>query len=156
MRYEQIKEGVEYGDLQSLVKNIVSIAEFEPKTGIDNDVVVIGFYVDDESPAQDLGTFLERGVAEILDTEVSPNPDDEGYYMVFVEIDNDENGLVDVVEGFDEIDLLLKKHQKKIISIDSKHVMEFVQVSNYLKLKKKSVIYVSFFFLLFSFANFLL
>ena len=90
MRYEQIKEGVEYGDLQSLVKNIVSIAEFEPKTGIDNDVVVIGFYVDDESPAQDLGTFLERGVAEILDTEVSPNPDDEGYYMVFVEIDNDE------------------------------------------------------------------
>lgn len=98
MRYEQIKEGVEYGDLQSLVKNIVSIAEFEPKTGTDNDVVVIGFYVDDEAPAQDLGTFLERGVAEILDTEVSPNPDDEGYYMVFVEIDNDEKLMENVFE----------------------------------------------------------
>ena len=58
---------------------------------------------------------------------------------VFSEIDNDENGLVDVIEGFDEIDLLLKKHQEKIISIDSKHVMEFVQVSNYLKLKKKNI-----------------
>ena len=46
---------------------------------------------------------------------------------------------MDVIEGFDEIDLLLKKHQGKIISIDSKHVMEFVQVSNYLKLKKKNI-----------------
>lgn len=58
---------------------------------------------------------------------------------VFSEIDNDGNGLVDVIEGFDEIDLLLKKHQEKIISIDSKHVMEFVQVSNYLKLKKENI-----------------
>lgn len=58
---------------------------------------------------------------------------------VFSEIDKDGNGLVDVIEGFDEIDLLLKKHQKEIISIDSKHVMEFVQVSNYLKLKKKNI-----------------
>ncbi|MDC1456949.1 hypothetical protein N8351_05250 [Flavobacteriaceae bacterium] len=58
---------------------------------------------------------------------------------VFSEIDKDGNGLVDVIEGFDEIDLLLKKHQGKIISIDSKHVMEFVQVSNYLKLKKKNI-----------------
>ena len=58
---------------------------------------------------------------------------------VFSEIDKDGNGLVDVIEGFDEIDLLLKKHQEKIISIDSKHVMEFVQVSNYLKLKKKNI-----------------
>ena len=98
MKYEQIKEGVEYGDLQSLVKNIVSIAEFEPKTGTEDEVVVVGFYVDDESPAQDLGTFLERGVAEILDTEVSPNPDDEGYYMVFVEVDNNENLMTNVFE----------------------------------------------------------
>ena len=58
---------------------------------------------------------------------------------IFGEIDKDGNGLVDIIEGFDEIDLLLKKHQEKIILIDSKHVMEFVQVSNYLKLKKKNI-----------------
>ena len=98
MRYEQIKEGVEHGDLRSLVKPIVSIAEFEPKTGTEEDVIVVGFYVDDEKPGQDLGTFLERGVADILDTEVSPNPDDEGYYMVFVEVANDEDLMYNIFE----------------------------------------------------------
>ena len=31
MRYEQIKEGVEYGDLETLVDSTVSVAEFKPK-----------------------------------------------------------------------------------------------------------------------------
>ena len=36
---------------------------------------------------------------------------------VFSEIDKDGNGLVDVIEGFDEIDLLLKKHQEKLFQL---------------------------------------
>ena len=51
MRYEQIKEGVEYGDLETLVDSTVSVAEFKPKTGTEEDVIVIGFYVKDEAPA---------------------------------------------------------------------------------------------------------
>lgn len=90
MKYAQILEGVEYGDLQSLVSNTVSVAEFEPKTGTEDDVVVVGFYCKDEAPAQDLASFIEKSVVDILDTEVSPNPDEEGYYMVFVEVENEE------------------------------------------------------------------
>ena len=76
MRYEDIKEGVEYGDLQTLVDNTVSIAEFKPKTGTEEDVIVLGFFVKDEEPAKDLAKFIERGVTPMLDTEVSPNPND--------------------------------------------------------------------------------
>ena len=35
---------------------------------------------------QDLAFFMEKGATDILDTEVSPNPDDDGNYLVFVEI----------------------------------------------------------------------
>ena len=90
MKYAQILEGVEYGDLASLITTRVSIAEFEPKTGSENDVVVIGFYCDDEAPAQDLASFIEKSAADVLDTEVSPAADEDGYYMCFVEVDNED------------------------------------------------------------------
>jgi|TARA_B110000495_G_C22760090_1_gene445096 hypothetical protein len=90
MKYEDIKEGVEYGDLESLVDTTVSIGEFKPKTGTEEDVIVIGFYVKDEAPAMDLAKFIERGATPMLDTEVSPNPNDVGMYIVFVEVENED------------------------------------------------------------------
>lgn len=109
MKYSQILEGVEYGDLQSLVSTNVSIAEFEPKTGSDNDVVVIGFFCKDEEPANDLASFIEKSVVDILDTEVSPNADENGFYLVFVEIENEDImtkvfGLLEDVSRLTEIE----------------------------------------------------
>lgn len=98
MRFKQLNEGVEHGDLQSLVKNVVSVGEFEPKTGTEDEIMVVGFYCDDEKPANDLAKFIERGITGALDTEVSPNPDDEGYYMVFVEIENNADSMKNVFE----------------------------------------------------------
>ena len=79
-----ITEGLRPGDLEHLVSSTISINEFEPKSG--DDVVVIAFYVKDEEPADDLASFIERGTHDILDTEVSPAPDENGNYLVFVEI----------------------------------------------------------------------
>jgi len=90
MKYEEFNEGVEYGDLESLVDTTVSIGEFKPKTGTEEDVIVIGFYVKDEAPAMDLAKFIERGATPMLDTEVSPNPNDVGMYIVFVEVENED------------------------------------------------------------------
>ena len=66
------------GDLHGTLKPKVSIDEFEPKAGEDNDVIVVAFYLDDEDPAKDLNTFIQRGFIDTLDVEVSPNTDDEG------------------------------------------------------------------------------
>lgn len=94
MKYSHIiKEGIERNDLDSLILPKLSIGEFEPKTGNTNEVLVLGFYLKDESPAQDLARFIEKSVIDVLDTEVSPNPDDSGLYMVFVEINNDSDSM---------------------------------------------------------------
>lgn len=105
MKISQINEGVEYGDLQSLVSSDVSVAEFEPKTGSNNDVVVIGFYCKDEAPAEDIASFIEKSTVDILDTEVSPNPDENGFYLVFVEVTN-ENLMETVLELLDDVSRL--------------------------------------------------
>lgn len=106
MKISTIMEGVEYGDLQSLVLSRISVAEFEPKLGSEDDVVVIGFYITDEAPANDLAKFLERGSMDVLDTEVSPNPDEEGNYMVFVEVENTDDLMSKVFELAIETDRL--------------------------------------------------
>ena len=110
MKFTQINEGVKYNELKSLVSSKITVADFEPKIGNVNDVTVVAFYVKDESPANDLARFIERGVIEILDTEVSPTADENGMYLVFVEIKNEDlmrkvfeilediTGLVDIEE----------------------------------------------------------
>src|ERR1019366_7784095 len=41
-------------------------------------------------PAADLNTFIQRGFIDTLDVEVSPNTDEEGHYLVFVEMSRDD------------------------------------------------------------------
>lgn len=133
MKYTQILEGVEYGDLQSLVSNTVSVAEFEPKTGTEDDVVVVGFYCKDEAPAQDLASFIEKSVVDILDTEVSPNPDEEGYYMVFVEVENEQImtkvlALLDDVSRLTDIESWeLDFYEGASIKVEMKQIKEWLK-----------------------------
>lgn len=78
------------GDLAGTVLPDVSIDEFEPKAGNESEVIVVAFYLDDQNPADDLNTFIQRGAIDTLDVEVSPNTDEEGRYLVFVEMSRDE------------------------------------------------------------------
>lgn len=55
------------------------------------------------------------------------------------ELDKDGNGVVDDIEDNNDFDLLLKKHQQKIIEINRDYIKEFVKVSSYLKNKKKNI-----------------
>lgn len=72
-------------DLDGLVLDTISIDEFYPK--VDDTAMVLAFFVTDEYPAQDLSRFIEFGPVEVLDVEVSPSPDENGNYLVFVEMD---------------------------------------------------------------------
>ena len=77
-------------DLKNTILPTVSIDEFEPKAGDNENVIVVAFYLTDEDPAADLNTFIQRGVIDTLDVEVSPNTDDDGRYLVFVEMARDD------------------------------------------------------------------
>jgi len=79
-----------HGDLAGTVLKHVSIDEFEPKAGEDADVIVVAFYLTDSAPAEDLNTFIQRGFVDTLDVEVSPNTDEDGRYLVFVEMSRND------------------------------------------------------------------
>ena len=78
------------GDLFGTILSDVSIDEFEPKAGNDSNVIVVAFYINDKDPAEDLNTFIQRGYIDTLDVEVSPSTDEDGHYLVFVEMSRDD------------------------------------------------------------------
>jgi hypothetical protein len=84
------------GDLKNVVLKKLSIDEFEPKTGDAKEVLVLGFQVTESNVGEDLYGFLNGAVVEVRDIEVSPNPNDNGYYMVFVEMDRKEGVVEDI------------------------------------------------------------
>lgn len=84
------------GDLKQVVLKKLSIDEFEPKTGDAKDVLVLGFQVTESAVGDDLYGFINGTPIEIRDVEVSPNPNDDGYYMVFVEMDRNENVIENI------------------------------------------------------------
>ena len=78
------------GDLAGTILPDVSIDAFQPKAGDEKDVIVVAFYLNDQDPAEDLNTFIQRGYIDTLDVEVSPSTDEEGRYLVFVEMSRDD------------------------------------------------------------------
>lgn len=95
-----INEGLSRHSLRHLVMPIVSIDEYESKID-DRRVIVTAFFVRDQDPASDLSSFIEKSSIRPLDTEVSPAPTDDGWYVVFVEMgrgDDYPKRLVDMLE----------------------------------------------------------
>lgn len=58
---------------------------------------------------------------------------------VLSDLDQDNNGQLDFIEGGDDYLPLLKKHQSKIIEIDRTYIQQFIKVSNYLTQKKQNL-----------------
>lgn len=91
---KKMNEGLYKNDLQDLVLPLISIDEYESKIGSYDSIIVVGFYVmaaNMEDAPTDLSRFIDRTTEIILDTDVSPAPDESGYFMVFTEIPRDKN-----------------------------------------------------------------
>ena len=99
------------GDLVDTVLKRVSIDEFTPKTGTPEEVSVVGFYVTENSVGQDLYRFINNGVVKIRDVEVSPNPDLDNYYMVFVEMDRTPELIENINTLFCDINNITERMQ---------------------------------------------
>ena len=94
------------GDLKHTMLKKVSIDEFEPKTGETQDVMVVGLYLNETAPAKDLYHFINNSVIDIRDVEVSPNPNPDNFYMVFMELDRNENAFGVVKDIIKEVERL--------------------------------------------------
>lgn len=118
----KLKEGMREGDLDDLVLPLLSIDEYVSKIADDKEVIVVGFFVEDEDPANDLSRFIDRSVTDILDTDVSPAPNEEGYFLVFLEAKRDKKFVKMLLQVLDEISNLVnidkwtfKVHKDKTI-----------------------------------------
>jgi hypothetical protein len=95
--------GLRRGDLQDTILSKLSVDEFEPKTGDLSEVVVVGFFLIQDQPAQDLYDFLNNSSLVFRDVEVSPNPNPDNYYMVFVELDREDECIEKILAMLKEV-----------------------------------------------------
>ena len=96
-------------DLANTVLKKISVDEFEPKTGTTENVLVLGFQLSENLPSKDLYKFLNNSIIEMRDIEVSPNPNPDGYYMVFVEMDRQAEVLNNIKSIVEEVERLSGK-----------------------------------------------
>lgn len=92
--------------LLNLINPVISVDEYEPKSGTDDEIIVVAFELDDEQPALDLNKFIQRGVVNVIDSDVSPNPNEHGKYFVFVEFKRNDSfysSLLDLVEDISNL-----------------------------------------------------
>jgi hypothetical protein len=113
------------GDLRNLVDHIFEIDSYKSKMGEDKDIVVVSFTVENQSPAKDLVSFIEKGYDFILDADVTPGELSNGKYKVFVELQRDRHvneNIVNMLYGIGklaEIDGFKFRYYKSFNSLDA-------------------------------------
>lgn len=108
----KLTEGLRVGDLADCVSPKISIDEYESK--IDDEAIVVGFYVIDRPPAEDLSAFIETsGMDAVIDTEISPATDENDNYVIFVEYVRDEKFPNDLMMTIDSLKMLTKLSPKE-------------------------------------------
>jgi hypothetical protein len=79
-------EGLEYRDLEGMMKPTIHIDEFAAKMGDDEDIIVVSFFVRDLEAAKDLAAWFEKGYDFVLDADRSPGEIKPSRYLVYVEL----------------------------------------------------------------------
>jgi len=100
----KLMEGLRPHDLKGMLDNYVSVDEYESK--IDEAALVIAFYVSDRHAAQDVSRFIQKSFVELLDSEVSASPDQNGRYLVFVELPMNSKVGAEIAELCDDLSSL--------------------------------------------------
>jgi hypothetical protein len=115
---KKLVEGMRAGDLEDLVLPLVSVDEYESK--VDDDAVVVAFYVHDHDAAHDLNRFIQKSPVTILDTDVSPAPDQQGYYLVFFELLNNDRFAENMAAILEEVSPLCRNEswQMRLRGVD--------------------------------------
>ena len=102
-KMRKLFEGLESGDLKRLIHTELHIDEFRSKLGDDSDVIVLSFKVDSKEPATDLVSFIEKGYEWVLDADVSSGELEDGSYIVFVELDRNNQAATNIMQLMDEL-----------------------------------------------------
>ncbi len=119
----KIVEGMWAGDLEDILQPLVSIDEYESK--IDDTAVAVGFFINDKDAADDLNRFIQRSAIPIIDSDVSPAPDQRGFYIVFAEMTNNDRFAENLTNLLDEIGQLSRITEWNMKIRGIKEIREF-------------------------------
>jgi hypothetical protein len=79
-------EGLQYKDLEGMMKPTIHVDEFTSKMGEDADIIVLSFFVRDKKAAKDLMNWFEKGYDFVLDADTSPGEIKPNRYLVYLEM----------------------------------------------------------------------
>ena len=99
-------ESLSFKDLEHQLKPTIHVDEFSSKMGDDDDIIVISFFVRDESAAKDLMNWFEKGYDFVLDADRSPGEIRPGRYLVYVEIRRRSNAGSHVEQLLNDLNTL--------------------------------------------------
>jgi len=81
-----LSEGLNYRDLDGMMKSTIHVDEFTSKMGDDADIIVLSFFVRDLAAAKDLVAWFEKGYDFVMDADRSPGEIKPNRFLVYVEI----------------------------------------------------------------------
>lgn len=119
--------GLHTGDLEDLILPLLSVDEYESKIASNNEAIVVGFFAEDEDPAKDLSSFILKSAIDILDTNVSQAPNEEGYFMVWVELARNSRFPKKVMDLVDNVKVLTGEQQWKFKPYGTERIFDLTE-----------------------------
>ena len=101
-----LSEGLEYKDLDGMMKPTIHVDEFASKMGDDDDIVVVSFFVRSEAAAKDLVNWFEKGYDWVLDADRSPGEIKPGRYLVYVELRRRSSAGRNIADAINDLETL--------------------------------------------------
>jgi hypothetical protein len=101
-----LSEGLEYKDLDGMMKPTIHVDEFASKMGDDDDIIVVSFFVRSDAAAKDLVNWFEKGYDWVLDSDRSPGEIKPGRYLVYVEMRRRSSAGRHIAEAIDDLTTL--------------------------------------------------
>lgn len=128
---------IKYGDLKYVLKPYLEIGMYDPKSGTSDEVLVVNFFVKDDEPIKDIITFFNyMSLDNFIDISTKNDINDEGYYIIFIEITNVKENIKDIsriiydlmsISSTDEWTIKIFKQDK--FKVNQKQVKDFLDDS---------------------------
>jgi hypothetical protein len=101
-----VNESLDYHDFKNQIEPVITIDEYEAKTGSDDEIVTIAFTVKGKLASQDLANWFERGYDYVLDAQISKGEVIRGKHLVFVEMERRFKVPERIIELIEDLETL--------------------------------------------------
>lgn len=123
-----IAEGLDYKDFENQIIPIVTVDEYEAKSGENDEIITFSFIVKGKAVGEDLCDWLIKGYDYISDCEVSEGELMANRFVVFVETNRRSKAperLLEILEDLETLtDLSLDQWTVKIDNVDYEPKLE--------------------------------